>query len=85
MFQSENYDLVLMDIQMPVMDGYTATREIRMWETEQNIKETPILALTAFATKDDEKKSLEAGCTAHLTKPIKKAKLLEAIQRYTAN
>jgi two-component system, sensor histidine kinase and response regulator len=83
-FKTETYDLVLMDIQMPVMDGYAATREIRMWETEQNIKETPILALTAFATKDDEKKSLEAGCNAHLTKPIKKTTLLKALQAFSA-
>jgi len=83
-FKSEIYDLVLMDIQMPVMDGYTATREIRIWERKQNIKETPILALTAFTTKDDEKKSLEAGCNAHLTKPIKKTTLLTALQAFSA-
>ena len=82
-FTSEKYDLVLMDMQMPVMDGYTATREIRKWEGKQGLKATPILALTAYATKEEEQKSLDTGCTAHLTKPIKKAKLMETIKDYS--
>jgi len=82
-FKSGKYDLVLMDMQMPVMDGYTATREIRKWEGEKGLKATPILALTAYATKEDEQKSLDAGCTAHLTKPIKKARMLEALNNYS--
>ena len=82
-FTSGKYDLVLMDMQMPVMDGYTATREIRAWERKQGAKKTtPIVALTAYATKEEEKKSIDAGCTAHLTKPIKKAKLMKAIPKY---
>ncbi|MBU4344218.1 MAG: response regulator [Proteobacteria bacterium] len=80
-FKSGKYDLVLMDIQMPVMDGYTATREIRKWEREKGRKETPIIALTAHAMAEDAKKSLDAGCTDHLTKPIKKAKLMEAVYK----
>ena len=82
-FKSGKYDLVLMDMQMPVMDGYTATREIRKWEGEKGLKATSIVALTAYATKEEEQKSLDAGCTAHLTKPIKKARMLEAIYNYT--
>ena len=84
MFQLKKYDLVLMDIQMPVMDGYTATKKIRKWEISQNAKVTPILALTAFATHEDAEKSLAAGCTDHLTKPIRKAKLLDTIKIYAA-
>lgn len=80
-FKSGNYDLVLMDMQMPVMDGYTATRTIRQWESPQGLKPTPIIALTAFALKEEVQKSLDAGCNAHLTKPIKKAILLEAITK----
>ena len=83
-FKSNKYDLVMMDVQMPVMDGYTATREIRKWEREQELVETPIVALTAHATVEDENKSINAGCTGHLTKPIKKAKLLEAIRELTS-
>ena len=82
-FKSGNYDLVLMDIQMPVMDGYTATRAIREWEVERGIKSTPIIALTAHALKGEMQKSIEAGCTAHITKPIKKATLIGAIHEYT--
>jgi len=82
-FKSGKYDLVFMDVQMPIMDGYTATREIRKWEQEQGRKQTPIIALTAHALKEDAQKSLDAGCTDHLTKPIKRATLMEAVQKYT--
>ena len=81
-FKSGKYDLVFMDVQMPVMDGYTATREIRKWEQEQGRKQTPIIALTAHALKEDAQKSLDAGCTDHLTKPIKRVTLMEAVQKY---
>ena len=81
-FVSGNYDLVLMDIQMPVMDGYAATKAIRKWQDSIGIVPTPILAVTAFAMNEDVQKCLAAGCTAHLAKPIKKATLLDAIFRY---
>ncbi|MEG3638206.1 PAS domain-containing hybrid sensor histidine kinase/response regulator [Magnetococcus sp. PR-3] len=76
------FDLIFMDVQMPFMDGYTATRAIRAWEQETQHTPTPIVALTAHALKEDEAKSLAAGCTAHLTKPIRKQVLLETIQCY---
>jgi two-component system, sensor histidine kinase and response regulator len=82
-FKSSEYDLVLMDVQMPVMDGYTATGQIRAWEKEHGLRAMPVIALTAHATSEDEQKSLRAGCTGHLTKPIKKAKLLESILEYS--
>ena len=81
-YQEARYDLVLMDVQMPVMDGYTATRAIRAWERVSGRSETPILALTANALQEDAGKSQAAGCTAHLTKPIRKAGLLEALAPY---
>lgn len=84
-FMAEEFDLVLMDMEMPVMDGYTATREIRKWERQGNSGPVPILALTAYALKEDLQKTLDAGCTAHLTKPITKAELLEAIAMHAAN
>ncbi|MGH7878997.1 MAG: ATP-binding protein, partial [Candidatus Binataceae bacterium] len=77
------YDLVLMDVQMPIVDGYTAVRTIRQWERERGLAAVRIVALTASALGDAERRSLEAGCDAHLTKPIKKAALHEAIRKFT--
>ena len=79
-----HYDLVLMDMQMPIMDGYTATRKIRQWEREKGVRPIPIIALTAYALTEDAQKSLDAGCNAHLAKPVKKADLLAAMNRYAA-
>ena len=81
-FQAGRYDLVLMDIQMPVMDGYQATSAIRAWEQSQKRDATPIIALTAHAFKEDIDKSQDAGCNAHLTKPIRKKTFLEAIRQH---
>jgi CheY-like chemotaxis protein len=83
-FLSDVYDLILMDMQMPVMDGFTATREIRRHEREEGRMRTPIIALTAYALKEDLQKSLDAGCDATLTKPISKQVLLEAIREFAA-
>ncbi|MBO9667839.1 MAG: response regulator [Bdellovibrio sp.] len=79
----ESFDLILMDIQMPVMDGYVATRNIREWEKASGRKPIPIIAVSANAMSEDVQKSLDAGCTEHLTKPVKKTALLEMVQRYT--
>jgi len=82
-FKSQKYDIVLMDVQMPVMDGYMATREIRQWELQNGSTPTPIIALTAHALKEETQKSLAAGCDAHLTKPLDKAVLLKSIHDFT--
>ena len=81
-FRAGRYDVVLMDMHMPVMDGYTATEQIRAWERQHGRQSVPILALTAFGMKAEAQKSLNAGCTAHLVKPIRKATLLAAIAQY---
>lgn len=82
MFKNKAYDLVLMDVQMPIMDGHTATREIRAYEAASGGASVPVIALTAHAIKEDMDKSIEAGCSAHLTKPIKKQVLLNALTEY---
>jgi CheY-like chemotaxis protein len=73
----KNIDLILMDIRMPEMNGLEATEKIR--NTDQNI---PIIALTAFAFADDRVKSMEAGCTEHLSKPVKIEELKKVLQKY---
>ena len=80
-FQRYAYDAVLMDSEMPVLDGYSATRQMRALERERASSPTPILALTAHALREAKDRSFEAGCTDHLTKPIKKAALLDAINK----
>jgi PAS domain S-box-containing protein len=83
-FGSGNFDLVLMDLQMPVLDGYEAARCIRQWEEEQKRPLTPIIALTASALESELQKAIDAGCTACLRKPIRLITLLEAIGKYAA-
>ncbi|WP_447985560.1 ATP-binding protein [Nitrospira sp. Nam74] len=81
-FKSGRFDVVLMDVQMPVMDGYTAIRAIREWEKAYNRLTTPIVALTAHAMPDHADKSLAVGATCHVTKPISKATLMGVLERY---
>ena len=81
-FKAAPYNLVLMDVQMPVMDGYSATASMRQWGQEQHRPPARIMALTANALAEDRQKSLQAGCDGHLAKPIKKATLLAAIREY---
>ena len=83
MFKVGHYDLVLMDRQMPVMDGLTATRNLRAWEKANGRTPVPIIALTASALKGDRETCLAAGCTAYLTKPIKQDVLLQAIKDHS--
>ncbi len=81
-FLQNEYDLVLMDIQLPVMDGLSATRAIRDFERQEQRKPTPILALTAHALDEEKEKSRQAGCDAHLTKPLLRDTLLQAIRTH---
>jgi CheY-like chemotaxis protein len=79
-FVAGNFDLVLMDIQMPNVDGYEATSTIRVWEVANSRRRTPIVALTASALEEALHRSREAGCDAHITTPVKKSTLLGAIR-----
>ena len=78
-FEKEEFDLVLVDIQMPVMDGLKATEAMRALERQEARARTPILALTADALLGDAERSRAAGCDGHLSKPISKEQLITAI------
>ncbi len=81
-FKEGKFGIVLMDIQMPIMDGYEATKAIREFEAENELPPTPIMALTANAFQDDEQRALASGCTAHMAKPVKKKKLLRTLEEF---
>ncbi|EGB14273.1 response regulator receiver protein [Pseudodesulfovibrio mercurii] len=76
-FKSGSYGLVLMDIFMPVLDGLDATREIRAFEKERGLAPVPIVAVSANAFDEDRKRSMKAGCSDFLAKPIRKIPLLK--------
>ena len=75
----QRFDLILMDIQLPVMDGYEATRRIR---TDPESNAIPIIAVTSYALTGDEAKALAAGCNAHITKPYSPRALLAKVREY---
>ncbi|WP_345979258.1 response regulator [Sulfurimonas sp. HSL3-2] len=81
MFLKENFDLVLMDIDMPIMDGIVATRLIKEYDKKRKVF-TPVIALTAHALSGDRERILNAGLDAHLAKPIDREFLLKVIDRY---
>lgn len=76
---SERPDLILMDIQLPVLDGYAATRRLR---EEETTREIPIIAVTSFAMAGDREKAMEAGCTAYVEKPIDPEMFIREISKY---
>ncbi len=79
-----SYDLVLMDLQMPEMDGFTAARMIRAWECAAHLPPTPIIALSAALLDDDIRRALAAGCDAHLSKPVRGSALRAQIEELLA-
>jgi len=84
MFQAVRYDLVFMDVEMPVMDGVSATLAIRQWEQEEDLDPVPIIALTSHEQKGKLMETLNAGCTAHLIKPLTKEAMLKTIEEHAS-
>ena len=82
LLEKQRVDLVLMDIQMPVLDGYAATRRLRERETRLRLPRVPIVALTANAFDEDAAQSMAAGMDAHLAKPYSRVQLRELLQRW---
>lgn len=80
LFRKGIYNLVFMDIQMPLMDGFECTKVMRQIETENHLKHTPIIALTACVLDDELRQTRTAGCDDHTTKPISKKTLLSIIK-----
>jgi PAS domain S-box-containing protein len=82
---NRDYDVVLMDIQMPVMDGYTAVEKIRQWEARTERARLPVIALTASALDEAVRHTREVGFDMHVSKPVKRGTLLEAIAKAWAS
>lgn len=82
LFKKNSYDLIFMDVQMPVMDGYTATRMIRRIEEKSDRKKTIIVALTAHVYESDIRACLDAGCDDHVAKPFKKKTLMQCLSTH---
>ncbi|MEQ8171675.1 MAG: response regulator [Candidatus Eremiobacterota bacterium] len=81
--KQNSYDLILMDLQMPEMDGFMTTSKIR--EEERNEKHIPIIALTAHAIREIRDRSMEYGMDGYITKPVDHKELIEAIDRILGN
>jgi len=79
----KNWDVILMDMQMPVMDGYTATARIRELEREKGLRHIPVVALTAHTINTEVVRCLDAGCDVHLAKPVSKNALIKLIAKLT--
>jgi CheY-like chemotaxis protein len=82
LYMNDKYDLVLMDIDMPVMDGITANRLIKEIDDKDNRPFTPVVALTARAMAGDRERIIGAGLDAHLSKPVDREFLLQTIDRF---
>ncbi len=86
MLQRKSFDLVLMDVQMPIMGGFEATARIREWESERRDgRRLPIIALTASSMKGDRERCLEAGMDGYLSKPMQTTQLLEAVDHWVGS
>ena len=82
-YQAETFDAVLMDVQMPEMDGLEATAAMRQWEAQHALRRTPIIAMTAHAMKGDRERCLDAGMDGYVSKPLQLEELLKLLSKLT--
>jgi CheY-like chemotaxis protein len=82
MAAGERPALILLDIQLPVMDGYTVARNLRL---NKNLADTPIVAVTSYAMPGDSEKAIEAGCSGYIEKPINPDNFVKQIEQYLSN
>jgi CheY-like chemotaxis protein len=83
--RATHYDLILMDIMMPMMDGYEAIQRIRQWEESHGLVRAPIIAFTGSAFDEDIQRALDSGADLHVGKPVKKEALMDAIKSLIQN
>ena len=82
--QRQRYDLVLMDCEMPVLDGFAATEQLRAWEAAGHRPHTPVVALTAHILEEHKERALKAGMDGHVAKPVELSQLRELVERWVA-
>lgn len=80
--KSQRYDLVLMDCEMPIMDGFQATARLRSWEAAEGLPRTPVVALTAHILSEHRERAREAGMDGHMSKPVEMSQLRELIEHW---
>lgn len=85
LFKLHSYDAILLDIEMPGLDGYGTMNEMRAWEREQRLPPTPLVAITSSDFPGDEQRILAAGATAYLLKPLKQQELMAALHLHCLN
>ena len=83
--KKQRFDVILMDVQMPIMGGFEATKEIRQYEKETGLTRTPIIALTAHAMLGDREKCIQAQMDEYLSKPLKQNLLMQTILRVASD
>ena len=84
-FKEKNFDVVLMDVQMPIMDGLEATKQIREFESQEKRQRTPVIALTANDEEDYQNTYFKAGMDGIITKPLNIKAMIPAIRKYIAD
>lgn len=78
--KTKHYDLVLMDCEMPILDGFSATQQLRAWETANQRPRTPVVALTAHILNEHKERARLAGMDGHMAKPVELSQLRELVQ-----